>query len=48
MKKESIKIKQVNHSNQHTAQKTELVPKSKQQWVYDLVDQKLHRPNPKP
>ena len=40
----SYKIKRVNHANLHTAQKTESVPKSKTKWVYDLVDQKIKRP----
>jgi hypothetical protein len=46
MKKETqkVSVKQVNHSNQHTAQKTDLVLKSKQKWAYDLIDHKFPRP----
>ena len=45
MKREKpMAVKMVNHSNQHTAQKTALVPKSKTKWAYDLMDQKVKRP----
>jgi hypothetical protein len=46
MKKEAQKVtvKTVNHSNQHTAQKTAVVLKDKQKWPYDLMDHKIPRP----
>jgi len=45
MKKETFKtvVKQVNHSNQHTSQKTEVVPKDKNKWPYEYLDHKYSR-----
>jgi len=45
MKKETYKqkIKQVNHSNQHTSEKTEVVPKDEGVWPYDYIDHKFSR-----
>jgi hypothetical protein len=45
------KVKQVNHANQHVAQKTEVVRKDTNSWPYEYVDHKFPRnvryPKPK-